>query len=50
MNRNEMIKEIERLEKLNENIRNSKPWTRNCNFYLSINEHEIKRLKKMLDK
>ena len=50
MTRTEIIKEINRLEKMNEAIKNTKPYTRNDQFYLSINESEIVRLKKLLDK
>lgn len=50
MKRTEIINEINRLEKMNEAIKNTEPHTRNEQFYLSINENEIERLKKLLDK
>ena len=50
MTKTEIINEINRLEKMNEAIKNTEPHTRNEQFYLSINKHEIIRLKEMLDK
>ena len=50
MTKTEIINEINRLEKMNEAIKNTKPYTRNDQFYLSINENEIIKLKEMLDK
>lgn len=50
MTKIEIINEINRLERMNEAIKNTEPHTRNEQFYLSINKHEIIRLKKLLDK
>ena len=50
MTRTEIINEINRLEKMNEAIKNTEPHTRNEQFYLSISQSEIIRLKKLLDK
>lgn len=48
MKRNEILNEIKRLEKMNEQFEKGyQPY--NTQFYVQINNNEIKRLKKMLD-
>ena len=50
MTKTEIINEINRLERMNKAIENNPRKTRNEFFYTQINNSEIKKLKKLLDK